>query len=81
VVILNEGPYQVGTKVLHQCPHCGYMELENENLKKAISERDIPDADVFFIRGTSQILVTERVRDLIKSNRCSNVEFAEFEVL
>jgi hypothetical protein len=80
MVILKEGPYRVGTKIFKKCSHCGYVELDTETSENAVPKEELPVEDIFFIGGTSHILVSQKVFELLNSNSCSNINLTEFQV-
>jgi hypothetical protein len=81
MVVLYEGPYPPGAMVSKSCPRCGYVELNMTGGTDTLSKSEIPQSDIFFMGGTLQIVVKQRIAELIKSSGCGNAELRECRVV
>ena|SRR2546430_8213455 len=80
MVISSETGFPPGTKVVRVCEICGFIELDTDNHEVALPANQIPKSDIFFLGTTLFVIVTQRVADLIRSRKLSNVQLTEIRV-
>ncbi|ACL04709.1 hypothetical protein Dalk_3019 [Desulfatibacillum aliphaticivorans] len=75
MVILFESGYPPGIKIVNRCRKCGYIEIDNEDMEISLSSKTVPEADIFFLKSTRYIVVSDKVKLLMEKSNFSNVSF------
>lgn len=80
MVVTSESGRPPGAEVISRCEACGREEYDNSERRLVLTQTMIPEADVFFLARTVQIIVNDRVRYLILRHRLTNVDFTRYDV-
>lgn len=79
LLVTSESGMPHGSRVIDSCAACGRIEIEHAEKPWSLSASNLPDADIFFIKGTTIPVVNERMSFLrsFDNVRLSNLRVSQ----
>lgn len=78
VLVRSESDYPQGGTPVSVCPVCKRISIEEENRELIMKEEMRRGQQIFFLRTTLHVVVTEPLAEKIRSAQASNVEFIPY---
>lgn len=82
LLVVGESGLPVGSRIVRSCEACGYQEIEHADGSWRLSDKNIPDLDVFFIKGTQIPVISNAVAEGLRKlgSRLMQLELRALQV-
>lgn len=75
LLVMSESGLPAGSRIVRSCEACEYQEVEHAEGNWLIADKDLPDLDVFFIKGTQIPVVSDAVADGLRKLDLRRMQF------
>jgi hypothetical protein len=78
ILVRSESDYPTGGKPVSNCPLCKHKFIDDEKRQLIMKEEMWSGQQIFFLKTTLHVVVTEPLAEKIKSMQASNVDFIPY---